>query len=229
MNSRFFSFAMFCTASPTADTGTSRITSTWSTSYHRRAMPAPISGLSWWSPTITLIGLPKTVPPKSSTAICAAVTEPWPVGVEAGPFMSVSTPILTTSSETWASAAVEASTATASAASLSKCLLSILSPPVAFDAAAVCRARDRSARPNWFLLQPVSGPRQSRSAATKVLCGLGLKPRWFLSAFRNNRDWRIGEASLLAKAAAHRKIGLVRPHPARPVVRLPRHLRQYWR
>ncbi|KAH2775476.1 hypothetical protein KXW38_002021, partial [Aspergillus fumigatus] len=28
---------------------------------------------------------PSTLPPKSSIAICAAVTEPWPVGVEAGP------------------------------------------------------------------------------------------------------------------------------------------------
>src|SRR5215813_5432258 len=133
MNSRFFSFATCCTASPTDDTGTSRITSTWPTSYHRRAMPAPISGLSWWLPTITLIGLPKTLPPKSSTAICAAVTEPWPVGVDPGPLMSVSTPSLTTSSETCASAAVEASIASVSAASMGKCLLSILSPPVAFD------------------------------------------------------------------------------------------------
>src|SRR5215831_14871262 len=136
MNNRFFSFAMFCTASPTDDTGTSRITSTWSTSYHRRAIPAPTSGLSWWSPTITLIGLPKTLPPKSATAICAAVTEPWPVGVDPGPLMSVSTPILTTSSETCASAAVEASIARASAASMGKYLLSTLSPPVAFDATA---------------------------------------------------------------------------------------------
>src|SRR3954465_2936723 len=51
-----------------------------------------------------LIGLPKTLPPKSSIAICAAVTEPWPDGVDAGPFMSVRTPILTTSSETCAEA-----------------------------------------------------------------------------------------------------------------------------
>src|ERR1700710_1602992 len=54
---------------------------------------------------MTVIGLPSTLPPKSSTAICAAVTEPCPVGVDAGPFMSVSTPILTTSSDTCASAA----------------------------------------------------------------------------------------------------------------------------
>ncbi len=53
MNSFFFSLAMVCTASPTADTGTSTIRSTCSVSYQRRAMPAPISGLSWWSPTIT--------------------------------------------------------------------------------------------------------------------------------------------------------------------------------
>src|SRR5438270_10732120 len=63
---------------------------------------------------MTLIGLPSTVLPKSSIAICADVTEPWPVGVDAGPFMSVSTPILTTSSEIWAWARVDASIAAAS-------------------------------------------------------------------------------------------------------------------
>src|SRR6516225_3698925 len=63
-----------------------------------------------------LIGLPSTVPPKSSIAICAAVTEPWPVGVDAGPFMSVSTPILTISSETCAEAVPDSSVAAASAA-----------------------------------------------------------------------------------------------------------------
>src|SRR4029077_12882444 len=63
------------------------------------------------------MGLPRTLPPKSSTAICAAVTEPWPVGVDAGPFMSVSTPILTTSSEIWARADGDVSIAAASAAS----------------------------------------------------------------------------------------------------------------
>src|SRR5262249_39651897 len=50
-------------------------------------------------------------------AICAAVTEPWPVGVDAGPFMSVRTPILTTSSETWASAGGEERMAAAQIAS----------------------------------------------------------------------------------------------------------------
>src|SRR2546429_7456565 len=66
---------------------------------------------------MTLIGLPSTVLPKSSTAICAAVTEPWPVGVDAGPFMSVRTPILTTSSEIWPRAACDDNTAAANAAS----------------------------------------------------------------------------------------------------------------
>jgi hypothetical protein len=36
--------------------------------------------------------------------LCAAVTEPCPVGVDAGPVMSVKTPILTTSSEICAKA-----------------------------------------------------------------------------------------------------------------------------
>src|SRR6267378_2381585 len=43
--------------------------------------------------------LPSTLPPKSSTAICAATTEPCPPTSEYNPDISVSTPILTTSSE----------------------------------------------------------------------------------------------------------------------------------
>src|SRR6201999_834728 len=73
---------------------------------------------------MTVIGLPSTLPPKSSTAICAAVTEPGPVGAEAGPFMSVSTPILTTSSETCASAGA------ANAASTDSFLVNIQFPPL---------------------------------------------------------------------------------------------------
>src|SRR5437667_9596646 len=76
-----------------------------------------------------LIGLPSTLPPKSSIAICAAVTEPWPVGVAAGPFMSVSTPILTTSSEICASAAVDASIAAAHAPNKNIFLANISFPP----------------------------------------------------------------------------------------------------
>src|SRR5215216_4618064 len=76
-----------------------------------------------------LIGLPSTLPPKSSIAICADVTEPWPVGVAAGPFMSVRTPILTTSSEICASAALDANIAAPSIPSLDRFLANILSPP----------------------------------------------------------------------------------------------------
>src|SRR3954470_8738126 len=92
-------------------------------------MPPPISGLSWWSPTMMMIGLTSTLLQNSSIAICAAVTEPWPVGFDAGPFMSVRTPILTKSSETWASAAVDASIAAARIPSLDRFLANILSPP----------------------------------------------------------------------------------------------------
>jgi hypothetical protein len=56
-------------------------------------------------------------------AICAAVTEPWPVGVDAGPFMSESTPILTTLSEISAPAGpVHDSTAKAASAAGVNCL-----------------------------------------------------------------------------------------------------------
>src|SRR5215208_2390205 len=69
--------------------------------------------------------LPSTLPPKSSTAICAAVTEPWPVGVDAGPFISVRTPILTTSSDTCASAAGTENVVAANAASMDNLLAEI--------------------------------------------------------------------------------------------------------
>src|SRR5271154_4243004 len=108
---------------------------------------------------MTLIGLPSTVPPKSSIAIFVAVTEPWPVGVDAGPFMSVSTPILTTSSEIWALAIVEASIAAVNAPSTDRFLANILSPPVTSGAF----GRD------WFFFQSFTagrqrGPRANASA-----------------------------------------------------------------
>src|SRR5260221_1151765 len=114
---------------------------------------------------IRLIGLSSTLPPKSSIAICAAVTEPWPVGVDAGPFMSVSTPILTTSSDTCADAADEASIAAASAPSEkpseNRFLANILSPPVTTGALAIIACTGAlGSRPDWFLLQLFSGPRQ---------------------------------------------------------------------
>src|SRR3954454_3622450 len=86
---------------------------------------------------MTLIGLPNTLPPKSSIAICAAVTEPWPVGVEAGPFMSVSAPILTSSSDTGASTAVDTSIAAAPSAAADNLLENIPFPPWSTGALAV--------------------------------------------------------------------------------------------
>ena len=64
-------------------------------SIHSRAMVEPTSGLFWWSAETISIGLPFTLPPKSSTAIWAAIdrARPGEVGVE--PDMSFSTPILT--------------------------------------------------------------------------------------------------------------------------------------
>src|ERR1700737_4501450 len=50
------------------------------------------------------IGLPRTLPPKSAAAICAASSEPAPFRSEYWPDMSVSPPILTTSLLTWAAA-----------------------------------------------------------------------------------------------------------------------------
>src|SRR6202035_2383742 len=90
-------------------------------------------------------GLPSTLPPKSSTAICAAVTEPWPVGVEAGPFMSVSTPILTKSSETCASAAGDDNAAAANAATMDIFLAEITKfLPLSSGPPAVLLGRERS-------------------------------------------------------------------------------------
>src|SRR5712672_2317633 len=90
-----------------------------------------------------LIGLPSTLPPKSSTAICAAVTEPWPVGVDAGPFMSVRTPILTTSSEIWARAACDDKTAAANAPSTDIFLAEIKTVlPLSFGTLAVLLDRE---------------------------------------------------------------------------------------
>src|SRR5882724_2403428 len=196
MNSFFFSLAMFCTARPTAETGTSTIRSTCSTSYQRRAMAPPISGLSWWSPTITLIGLPRTLPPKSSTAICAAVTEPWPVGVDAGPFMSVRTPILTTSSEICARAG-DASAAAASSPSANPRLAEIKAVlPQFFGPAPLFRRRrprlDRArSRSRWAspcFVQSIHGPRQRRPLTMALGGSLGGSLGVSLGAARSGRE-----------------------------------------
>src|SRR6516225_1052024 len=52
------------------------------------------------------IFLPRTLPPKSSAAICAATTEPIPLRSEYRPDMSARTPIFTTSFESCACAYV---------------------------------------------------------------------------------------------------------------------------
>src|SRR3954465_7885209 len=106
---------------------------------------------------MTLIGLPSTLPPKSSTAICAAVTEPCPVGVEAGPFMSLRTPILTTLSEISACAAVVTSSAAAAHAASLKELSCNPSSKYRHDAVVFLGSAGRSA-----YLQSIHVGRQSR-------------------------------------------------------------------
>ena len=66
------------TASATEEVVSSTIVSTPSASYHSRAREDAMSALFWWSAETTSIGAPATVPPKSSTAISAAATEPVP-------------------------------------------------------------------------------------------------------------------------------------------------------
>jgi hypothetical protein len=73
----FFSRTMSPTASATAEFGRSTIMSTPSTSSQRRAMPAPTSGLFWWSAETTSTFRFDCLA-KSSIAICAAMTEPGP-------------------------------------------------------------------------------------------------------------------------------------------------------
>src|SRR5450631_3816608 len=116
---------------------------------------------------MTLIGLPSTLPPKSSTAICAAVTEPWPVGVDAGPFISVSTPILTTSSEICASAAGAANIAAPSAASRDRILADILFPPVTTGRIGHVACAEPGPAPSPSL-QLFLAPRQSELLATRT-------------------------------------------------------------
>ncbi len=73
-----FSLTIWLTASATAEFGTSTITSTLSESNHWRAMPEPTSALFWWSAEMISTFIPFLAAPKSSTAIRAAITEPWP-------------------------------------------------------------------------------------------------------------------------------------------------------
>src|SRR5215831_17086595 len=86
----------------TGDVGTSTITSTFSVSYHRRAIVVPTATLFWWSANTTSTFRPLAAAPKSSTAMSAATLDPGPARVAYGPDSSFRTPILTTPSEIWA-------------------------------------------------------------------------------------------------------------------------------
>ncbi|MNT23774.1 hypothetical protein D3C72_1592080 [compost metagenome] len=93
------SLARVNTAPAMAELFRSMIMSTPSASHHWRALVPPMSALFWWSANTSSMGLPCTLPPKSSIAILAASTEPLPPESAYWPDMSVSTPILTLSSE----------------------------------------------------------------------------------------------------------------------------------
>src|SRR5258705_6574452 len=68
-------------ARATEDVGTSTITSTFSASYHWRAMLEPTSGLFRWSATTISTFRPFFAPPKSSTARRGGGGEPGPGAV----------------------------------------------------------------------------------------------------------------------------------------------------
>src|SRR5215813_15591485 len=72
------SLVIWLTASATPELGTSTITSTLSVSYHWRAMAEPTSALFWWSAETISTFIPFLSAPKSSTAMRAATTDPWP-------------------------------------------------------------------------------------------------------------------------------------------------------
>ena len=78
MKTLSFSRVMSVTASAAEEVGTSTITSTPSSSYHWRAMLEAMSGLFWWSAETISTLMPLPAASKSSTAICAATTEPSP-------------------------------------------------------------------------------------------------------------------------------------------------------
>src|ERR1044071_3334526 len=92
-NTLFLVLVTSLTASATDEVGTSTMASTPLVSNHSRARLEPMSGLFWWSAAITSIVMPATLPPKSSTAIRAASSEPLPARSAYGPDMSVITPM----------------------------------------------------------------------------------------------------------------------------------------
>src|SRR5258706_3530593 len=130
----FFSAATLTAASAVEEVTRSAIMSTLSVSIHSRTLVDAMSALFWWSAEITSIGLPSTLPPKSSTAILTASTAPLPDRSEYSPDRSVSTPILTTSSETlpcWASATPALRAVIAETVALTICLSLIVFFPFA--------------------------------------------------------------------------------------------------
>ncbi len=88
------SAAIPCTAIATAEFPSEKIASTPS-SNQRRAIPTPTSGAPSKLPGMISIGTPRTLPPKSSTAIRAATTSPGPCASAFGPVMSPRIPIRT--------------------------------------------------------------------------------------------------------------------------------------
>lgn len=78
MNGFLYSLARLATPSAIDEAEPVTTTSTLSRSSQRRAMVMPTSGLFWSSATTTSIGLPATLPPKSSIAMRIANSEPGP-------------------------------------------------------------------------------------------------------------------------------------------------------
>ena len=88
----FRSFATCSTAKATDELSMPTIMPTFSRSYHCRAMADPMSALFWLSADRISMGRPRTLPPASSAAICAARNDPGPIASAYNPVMSVSTP-----------------------------------------------------------------------------------------------------------------------------------------
>ena len=74
----FFSFIMLDTPNAIDEAEPPTMVSNFSFSIHWRAMLMPTLGLFWSSATVTSMGLPSTLPPKSSTAMRTASDEPGP-------------------------------------------------------------------------------------------------------------------------------------------------------
>src|SRR3954449_13401127 len=127
---------------------------------------------------MTSMRLPSTVPPKSSDAMLAAKNEPGPVLSDWVPLMSVSTPILTTSSETCACEASGASTMAAAAPKRASIFMVLASPvcmnharPVAIF---VKRTSDRNQGNEFRLTDFAGGGQVGRSWVQSD----GESPQW---------------------------------------------------